>query len=163
MDAAAPIIFANIANGEQPQSLSLRGRLAALVVSMTCLAPLVLAAMLTPSPTGTGTHTEIGLSQCQFMARTGLPCPSCGMTTSWTWFVRGNLMASLYVQPMGTVLAVLAVCCFWAGGYAAATGRPVYRLLNLVPGRYYFVPLLMFAIAAWGWKIGIHLTGRDGW
>jgi hypothetical protein len=85
------------------------------------------------------------------------------MTTSWAWFARGNLAASLYVQPMGTVLAALAACGFWIGLYVAFTGRPVYRLLRVIPGRYYFVPLLSFAILAWGWKIFIHLTGSDGW
>jgi hypothetical protein len=85
------------------------------------------------------------------------------MTTSWTWLVRGNIAASLYVQPMGTVVAVLTVCCFWVALYTAITGRPVYRLLRVIRSRYYFVPLLSFAILAWGWKIFIHLSGRDGW
>ena len=85
------------------------------------------------------------------------------MTTSWAWFVRGNLTASLYVQPMGTVLALIAVWCVWAGLYVAATGKPVYRLLRVVPGQFYCVPLVALAIMAWGWKIYIHLAGRDGW
>jgi hypothetical protein len=85
------------------------------------------------------------------------------MTTSFCWFVRGNLLASAYVQPMGTVLAALAGCCVWAGLYVAATGRPVYRLLSLLPGRSYSIPLLTLAVAAWGWKIFIHLKGLDGW
>lgn len=160
MDEAVPIIYAR---SGLPASLTIKGRLAALAAALGCLAPLVTAALLTPSARGTGSHTALGLASCQFLARTGLPCPTCGMTTSWTWFVRGNLAASLYVQPMGTVLAVLAVCCFWAGLYIAITGRPVYRLLRVLPGRYFFVPLLLFAIAAWGWKIFIHLTGHDGW
>jgi hypothetical protein len=85
------------------------------------------------------------------------------MTTSWSWFVRGNVRASLYVQPMGTLLALMASWCVWVSFYVAITGRPVYRLLRVVPGRYYCVPLVALAIAAWGWKIYIHLAGRDGW
>jgi hypothetical protein len=149
--------------GSSSQALSVRGRLLSLAVGLLCLTPLVIASQLRPSPDGYGSHTAMGLAPCQFMRTTGLPCPSCGMTTSWTWFVRGNLRASLYVQPMGTVLAVLVGCCFWAALYIAVTGRPVYRLLQVIPGRYYFVPLLTFAILAWGWKIYIHLSGHDGW
>jgi hypothetical protein len=85
------------------------------------------------------------------------------MTTSFAWFVRGRLLASLYVQPMGAVLAALAGCCVWAGLYLAFTGRPVYRLLYLRPGGHYFLPLLGLGIAAWAWKIFIHLRGIDGW
>ena len=140
-------------------------RFSALAVALGCLLVLLIASQLTPSPLGYGSHTgyPLRLQSCAFMEHTGLPCPSCGMTTSWTWFARGNLAASLYVQPMGTVLAALTVCCFWTALYVALTGRPVYRLLRILPGRYYFVPLAALALLGWGWKIFIHLSGRDGW
>lgn len=160
MDDAVPIIYAR---SSQPVLLTLGARIGAMAIALGCLTPLVIAASLRPSPDGYGSHTELGLARCQFLDRTGLPCPSCGMTTSWAWFARGNVEASLYVQPMGTVLAILTACCFWVALYCAATGRPIYHLLGVVPGRYYFVPLLTLAILAWGWKIYIHLTGRDGW
>lgn len=132
-------------------------------IAVACLIPLVIAAGLQPSAAGFATHTQLGLQECAFLHQTGLPCPSCGMTTSWAWFVRGNVIASLYVQPMGTVLAIITFAAVWIGLYVAITGRPVYRLLRLLPGRYYFVPLLSFAIVAWAWKIYIHLAGADGW
>ena len=160
MEQAAPIIY--VRSGE-PASLPLVKRLFALLIAFGCLTPLILAAYLPPSPDGLGTHTQLGLAECHWYRTTGLPCPSCGMTTSWAWFARGNLVASLYIQPMGTVLALIAAGCFWGGLYVAITGRPIYRLLWLFPGRYYFVALLGFAILAWGWKIFIHLTARDGW
>jgi hypothetical protein len=85
------------------------------------------------------------------------------MTTSFAYFSRGNLLASLYVQPMGMVLAALTVAAFWTSLYIALTGRPALRLLQLIPAGYYFLPLMFFGIAAWGWKIFIHLHGIDGW
>jgi len=85
------------------------------------------------------------------------------MTTSFAWFVRGNFLASFYVQPMGFVLAVMAAMTFWAALYVAITGKPAYLLLSFVPRRYTLLPLLLFGAAAWGWKIFIHLHGIDGW
>jgi len=85
------------------------------------------------------------------------------MTTSFAWFVRGNFLASFYVQPMGFVLAVAAAMTFWASIYVAATARPVYVLLSFVPRSYLLLPALLFGAAAWGWKIFIHLHGMDGW
>lgn len=155
-----PLIYSRVpAEGRLPAGQ----RLLALAVALAFLAPLFIASRLPPSPEGFGTHTRMGLQHCTFFERTGLPCPSCGMTTSWAWFVRGNLVASLYVQPMGTVLALIACGGVWASLYVAATGRPVYRLLRVLPGKYYCVPLVGLAILAWGWKIFIHLSGRDGW
>ena len=140
------------------------GRVLAAGVGLGCLVVLVIAAWLTPSPSGVGTHrASLGMPPCNFLQTTGLPCPSCGMTTSFAWLARGNLAASAYVQPMGAVLAILAAGSVWGGLYIAITGRPAHRLLRLLPPRYTLVPLLLFGILAWGWKILIHLNGVDGW
>jgi hypothetical protein len=148
---------------DPPLAASIWVRLLSLAIASGCVIILIVAARLTPNHLGYGSHWQLRMPECQFMQRTGIPCPSCGMTTSFTWFVRGNLAASLYVQPMGTVLAALCCCGFWAGSYIAITGRPIYRMLALAPGNYVFMPLLAFAVAAWAWKIFIHLSGHDGW
>ena len=77
--------------------LSLPARMLALSIAVGCLAVLVIAASLPPSRRGFSTHTQLGLQPCQFLSRTGIPCGGCGMTTSFAWFVRGNIAASLYV------------------------------------------------------------------
>jgi hypothetical protein len=160
VDQAVPLIYSRDPRAEV---LPTGVRLAAMGIALGCLLALVVAATLQPNAGGSATHTQLGLQPCAFLQRTGIPCPSCGMTTSWAWLAHGNLAASLYVQPMGTVLAVIAAGCVWVGLYVGITGRPVHRLLRLLPGRYYFVPLLSFAVLAWGWKIFIHLHGWDGW
>ena len=159
-DVGYTVIYARRA-AAAPVSWAGRGLAAA--VAAGCLAVLVIAARLQPSPDGFGTHRAMGLAECGFLARTGLPCPACGMTTSFAWFARGNLAASAYVQPMGTALAAIAAMTVWVAGYVAVTGRPVHRLLAVVPDRWWLVPLLTLAVAAWAWKMFIHLRGIDGW
>lgn len=132
-------------------------------ISLVCLAVLVLASQLTPAAGGTGTHEQIGLNACQFHLRTGIPCPSCGMTTSFAYFAHGQLAASFYIQPMGMVLAVLTAVAFWAGLYIAITGRRAHRILRFVRGQVLLWTLVALAVAAWGWKIFIQLNGWDGW
>ena len=144
-------------------AVSWHGRLIAVGVAVGCLTVLVTAAGLRPSPSGVGSHRGLGLQSCAWLDRTGLPCPSCGMTTSFTWFARGNLAASVYVQPMGALLAAAAACCVWGGAYVALTGRPLHRLVYVLPARAYLIGILGFAIAAWGWKVFIRLRGLDGW
>jgi len=85
------------------------------------------------------------------------------MTTSFAWFARANFLASLYVQPMGMLLAVLAVVTFWSGLYIAVTGRAAWRLITFVPTGYWLYPLLTWGLVAWAWKIVIYKLGVGGW
>lgn len=139
------------------------GRLLGGAFALGCLTVLIIARMLQPDPRGLSTHTALGLDPCYFLAHTGIPCPTCGMTTSFSWFARGNLIASFYIQPMGCVLAVLCAAGFWIGLYIAVTGRPSHRLLRRFNGLQVVIVLLVFAALAWGWKIFIHVHGIDGW
>gem|GEM_PF-4886459 len=108
--AAGPKIYTGRA---RPLGVAASGRLLALAISVACLAVLVIACGLPPSADGYGTHLQLGMAQCGFLARTGLPCPACGMTTSFAWFARGNLAASFYIQPMGMALALICGCGVW--------------------------------------------------
>lgn len=146
-----------------PPGVGMLGRLTAFGIAAGCLVVLVLAAGITPSASGMGSHTRLGLQPCGFLKRTGLPCLSCGYTTSFAWFARGNVAASAYVQPAGALAAFMAAGAVWIGFYVAITGRPAHRLLLLVPGRVWLIGLLGFAVLAWGWKVWIHLEGLDGW
>src|SRR5690348_9267919 len=140
-----------------PAKISFAGQLGALALAGACAAVLIIAARLQPSPDGLGTHTELGLNRCYWIQQWNLPCPSCGMTTSFAHFAHGQLLGSFYVQLMGAVLAILTTATFWGALYIAWTGKPAWRLLRIIPTRYYVLPLMLFGIAAWGWKMYIHL------
>jgi Protein of unknown function (DUF2752) len=139
------------------------GRVLALAISLGSVSLLGIGALLKPNPNGLGTHLMLGLPPCGFLLATGLPCPSCGWTTSWAWFVRGNVVAALWVQPFGAMLAFLVAMLFWCGLYTAATGRGVHRVFRFVNRRYILLVMLALAGLAWAWKILIHMNGWDGW
>jgi hypothetical protein len=84
----------------------------------------VVALRLEPSPTGLGTHMQLGLPACHFLRVTGRPCPTCGMTTAFAWFVRGRLDQAWRANPAGCLLApaCLALIPWLLAG--AARGRP---------------------------------------
>ncbi len=74
------------------------------------------ARMLTPSESGMGTHRGLGLPPCGAIVMFGIPCPSCGMTTSWAWFARGEFYRSMATNPGGFLLAVfVVVMAGWMG------------------------------------------------
>lgn len=69
------------------------------------------------------THTQLGLPPCTFKTLTGLPCPSCGMTTSFAWLVHGNLWNSLRSNFVGTMLALTSLAFIPWGLASAMEGR----------------------------------------
>ena len=156
--APVPLIYVRI---DPPSRLTIFPRLFALAVALGTLATLLTAAAITPDLSGVGTHRQLGLQPCAFLTQTGVPCAGCGMTTSFSWLTHGHPLLSLYTQPFGCVLAILTAAAFWGGLYVAATGRPVYLLLQRVPLRYYLCLLVGLGISAWVWKIIIHLSGHD--
>ena len=67
---------------------------------------LAVARWLTPSASGYGTHTQLGLPPCTFLRLTHLPCPSCGLTTCFAWAVRLHFWKAFLANPFG-ILAFL--------------------------------------------------------
>lgn len=80
---------------------------------------LVVARMLTPSPTGYGTHLQVIPIPCLWRAVTGLPCPSCGLTTALAWMARGEIARAWHSNPCGPFV-YLAAWVFLAWGLLAA-------------------------------------------
>jgi hypothetical protein len=55
------------------------------------------------------THLQLGLPPCTFRILTGVPCPSCGMTTSFALLVRGDGANSMRANAVGTLLAAFGM------------------------------------------------------
>jgi hypothetical protein len=82
-------------------------RIAYYTVSAGAASILLIARLLHPSPTGVGTHEQLGLPACPFYHFTGLPCPTCGFTTSFAYGARLDLLNSFFTNPAGFVLFLL--------------------------------------------------------
>lgn len=73
-------------------------------LATACAGVLLLARTLTPSATGVGTHIQLGLPPCGFLALFQLPCPACGLTTAFAHLAHGAVAASLAAHPLGLPL-----------------------------------------------------------
>lgn len=66
-----------------------------------CSTGMAILAWLPPNPAGFGTHQALGLPACLFKSVLGIPCPSCGLTTSLAHLLHGEIIASWTVHPAG--------------------------------------------------------------
>ncbi|MDW8361967.1 MAG: DUF2752 domain-containing protein [Myxococcales bacterium] len=111
-----------------------RGSLASLlgwsVLLLGPLAVLTTAALLRPDPSGHGTHTQLGLPPCGFHVVTGLPCPGCGMTTSFAHMVRLEIVPAALANPFGVPLALLTAACVPLALFGIARRLPVLETLE---------------------------------
>jgi hypothetical protein len=82
-------------------------RLACLVVAGVFVGLLVLAATVNPDPRGYGTHEQLGLTPCAFRTVFNLPCPSCGGTTSFAHYIRGEWRSAFQANAAAFAFALL--------------------------------------------------------
>jgi hypothetical protein len=136
--------------GKPPLPRWVRGGL--LLTAAGLILVFVLAAVLNPYTTDAAgnrlprtmeTHTQLGLPPCNFKVVTGLPCPSCGMTTSFSLLVHGDVLNSLRANAVGTLLAL-----FWMA-------LVPWSLLSAWRGKYLFVRKLEPPLL---WAVGVLLA-----
>jgi Protein of unknown function (DUF2752) len=105
---------------------SLFTRIAAGVVGVLLVTVLGIARWLTPSETGYGTHTQLGLPPCVMKEFLRIPCPSCGMTTSFACTMDGDLRRAIVANPAGPPAVLLVMLGIVWCGMAVVTGRIVF-------------------------------------
>jgi len=111
------------------------GRLLLLVSGAMLGGLLAVAGMLKPDSRGLGTHEQLGLPPCAIQALFQIPCPSCGMTTSWARLMRADITGSLNANPAGTTAAVIAmllslgmISSGWNGRWSRLIAAPRFWL-----------------------------------
>lgn len=106
-------------------------RCALVAVGLCLLAVFVTALWLDPYENGRPrrmeTHRQLGLPPCSFYTMTGLPCPSCGFTTSFSLVAHADPVNAARANTVGMLLA--AYCYLLIP----------WNLLSALRGRYLFV------------------------
>jgi hypothetical protein len=69
----------------------------------------LVAYRLEPDPRGFGTHQKLGLPPCTIRVLFGVRCPSCGMTTSFANFTKGQWYDAARANVAGLLLSIVCV------------------------------------------------------
>ena len=115
-----------------------------------------LSSVLEPDPSGVGTHTQLGLSGCIVLSQWGIPCPMCGMTTTFALMSDFQWIAAIQNQPFGVLLYVLTVCAAIISVIELTRSRSLwFRLSKRISGEevklvaWFFI----FMVISWGYKL----------
>lgn len=134
-------------------------RVLAALVALGCCVVLGTAAWLTPSPTGEGTHTQMGLPNCGWISMMDMPCPTCGMTTAFAHAANGHFRQSFLAQPMGFLLVLATAMTLLVCVHTLITGSRLPRVFLRLWGVRSGWLLAGLIVAAWAFKIASH----KGW
>jgi len=92
------------------------------------------------------------LGPCGFKQRYGLPCPTCGMTTSVLAFSQGKIIESFYIQPAAALLCCVLVTIAFLALFTAVFGvyfSFVERFFAEVKIRHVILVLIIIVAAGW--------------
>jgi hypothetical protein len=103
------------------------------------------------TPRNMATHTQLGMPPCNMVVQFGKPCPACGMTTSFSLLVHGDVGNSLKANWVGTLLAIFWMGLIPWGIYGTLKGR----LLWVRNGELFMTisigVILALMMLRWGW------------
>jgi hypothetical protein len=85
-----------------------------LVFAVLLIVVFTLACLISPydeegRPLKMGAHQRLGMPPCEFVVMFKKPCPSCGLTTSFSLLMHGDILGSLRANVVGTGMALFAL------------------------------------------------------
>ncbi len=119
-------------------------RLRGAVLFVFVLAVLAVFGTLQPDSSGMGTHEQLSLPACSFLARTGWPCPTCGLTTSLAAMAHGDVALACRAHPFGVAVFLALLAAGLAGGMDLLTAGEIFNKKDVLR------PRAWWALAAGG-------------
>jgi len=120
-------------------------------------AVVVTAAMLTPSPAGHGTHTQLGLPPCGFLVFSGYPCPGCGLTTAFAHMVRLEVGGAWQANPFGIALFLCTFAFIPLAAVGFVRGWPVVATLDRIHAEKFAIALSLLSLTAWVARVAMQM------
>jgi len=124
-------------------------RLVFLLVALVPAAVFYIALNLRPNPLGHSTHTQLGLPPCGFLELTGMRCPGCGLTTSFSHMVRFEFVEAALANPFGIPLFIFSAMCIPVSLVAVVRGWSVVEVLIRFHVDKFCVGLALTCVLVW--------------
>ncbi len=109
---------------------------------------------LHPDAHGHGTHQQLGLPPCPSVLLFNRPCPGCGMTTSWTCLLHGDIAGAFSANFIGpllytlfTISAIISAIGVFKGFRIATEDRLVNRCTIALAIVFFSYSILRFGLS----------------
>ena len=92
------------------------------------------------------------LGYCGFQQTTGLPCPTCGMTSATLAFAQGRIFEAFYIQPAAGLLCSIMILVALLTLAIAVSGvyfHFIQRFFAEIKLRYMILALFFILTAGW--------------
>ena len=125
------------------------------------LLPIFIAStILSPDENGLGTHTQLGMPACIFHRLTLLPCPNCGMTTSFAHMAKFRFREGFKVQPFGGGLFILLALSCASSVLLSIAKVPVIHIFRHRYFDHLCIVLVVLYVVSWMFKIATVAIAR---
>jgi hypothetical protein len=129
------------------------GQVLLVALAALLVAGFALAAYLEPDPRGLGTHQQLGFPPCTFLFLFGLRCPSCGSTTCFAHYVRGDWGAAIEASISAFALAGICTALIPWCLVSAARGRLWKVACPVTLGLWIVGSVVTLSLIQWCWYL----------
>lgn len=126
---------------------------------VACLVVLGLAKSLDPDARGIGTHEQLGLPPCGIVEMFGVPCPSCGYTTTFALAADGHVGAAIVNQPFGFLVFLTAVCAVPLTAFSVFGRVSLFACTERWPMGWILAGAATLWLLAWCYKLWLVSAG----
>lgn len=106
-----------------------------------------------PDPRGHGTHEQLGMTPCSWPRVHGMPCMTCGVTTSASLLLHGRPIAAFLTQPFGMLLTLTALLFIALSISHLVRGECLASRVAFWPWPKILIFWVLLLLGAWYYKI----------
>lgn len=103
-------------------------------------------------------NSSVDLTVCIFKRVSGLPCPSCGISRAVLMILQGEILQSLFLNPLGfAVFLIICIAPLWIIWDSLNQKASFYlfylKSLNFIKKKEIAIALLLLVLLNWIWSI----------